>query len=98
MASIKNAAPGTTVKYRLPPIHPEGVKFVVIAAAICAFFAFMGWETLAWPMAGIALWVAAFFRDPIRVTPNGEGIITSPADGLVKNGRASCRERVCPYV
>src|SRR3546814_9941895 len=43
----------------------------------------MGWETLAWPMAGIALWVAAFFRDPIRVTPNGEGIITSPADGLV---------------
>lgn len=83
MASIKHAAPGTTVKYRLPSIHPEGVKFVVIAAAICAFFAFMGWETLAWPMAGIALWVAAFFRDPIRVTPNGEGIITSPADGLV---------------
>src|SRR3546814_9739446 len=89
MASIKNAAPGTTVKYRLPSIHPEGVKFVVIAAAICAFFAFMGWETLAWPMAGIALWVAAFFRDPIRVTPNGEGI---------KIGRASVRERVCQSV
>lgn len=83
MASIKNAAPGTTVKYRLPSIHPEGVKFVVIAAAITLLFAFLAWETLAWPMAGITLWVAAFFRDPLRVTPSGEGVISSPADGLV---------------
>ena len=83
MASIKNAAPGSTVKYRMPSVHPEGIKFVVIAAAICLLFAFMGWETLAWPMGGITLWVAAFFRDPIRVTPAGEGVIASPADGLV---------------
>lgn len=83
MASIKNAAPGTTVKYRLPSIHPEGVKFVVIAAAITLLFAFLAWETLAWPMAGITLWVAAFFRDPLRVTPSGQGVISSPADGLV---------------
>lgn len=83
MASIKNAAPGSTVKYRMPSVHPEGIKFVVIAAAICLLFAFMGWETLAWPMGGITLWVAAFFRDPIRVTPSGEGVIASPADGLV---------------
>ncbi len=83
MASIKNAAPGSTVKYRMPSVHPEGIKFVVIAAAICIFLAFMGWETLAWPMGGITLWVAAFFRDPIRVTQNGEGVISSPADGLV---------------
>src|SRR3546814_4178025 len=34
-------------------------------------------------MAGITLWVAAFFRDPIRATPYGEGVIASPADGLV---------------
>src|SRR3546814_4255441 len=62
MASTKSA-PGTTVKYRMPSVHPEGVKFVVIAAVICAALAFFGWETLAWPMAGITLWVAAFFRD-----------------------------------
>ncbi|API58833.1 phosphatidylserine decarboxylase [Tardibacter chloracetimidivorans] len=82
MASIKSA-PGTTVKYRMPSVHPEGVKFVVIAAVICAALAFFGWETLAWPMAGITLWVAAFFRDPVRATPSGEGVIASPADGLV---------------
>src|SRR3546814_231111 len=73
MASTKSA-PGTTVKYRMPSVHPEGVKFVVIAAVICAALAFFGWETLAWPMAGITLWVAAFFRDPIRATPSGEGV------------------------
>src|SRR3546814_16372863 len=31
-------------------VHPEGVKFVVIAAVICAALAFFGWETHAWPI------------------------------------------------
>ena len=34
-------------------------------------------------MAGVTLWVAAFFRDPIRATPQGAGVIVAPADGLV---------------
>ena len=32
---------------------------------------------------GVTIWVAAFFRDPVRVTPQAEGQIISPADGLV---------------
>lgn len=73
----------TNVRYRLPNVHPEGRKFAVISAGICFLFALLSWETLAWPMAGVTLWVAAFFRDPIRTTPKGEGLIIAPADGMV---------------
>jgi len=70
-------------KWRMPPVHPEGRKFALIAAAITAVFAFMAWETLAWPMAGVTIWVLAFFRDPARVTQQDDRFITAPADGLV---------------
>ncbi len=73
----------TNVRYRMPNVHPDGRKFVVVAAAITALFAFLAWETLAWPMALVTLWVASFFRDPIRTTPKGEGLIIAPADGMV---------------
>jgi phosphatidylserine decarboxylase len=73
----------TNVRYRMPSVHPEGRKFVVIAAVATALLAFLTWETLAWPMAGITLWVASFFRDPIRTTPKGEGLIIAPADGMI---------------
>ena len=73
----------TNVRYRMPSVHPEGRKFAVIAGAITAGLAFLSWETLAWPMAGVTLWVLSFFRDPIRTTPKGEGLIIAPADGMV---------------
>ncbi len=70
-------------KWSFPPVHPEGRKFAVIAAVITTFFAFMAWETLAWPMAAVTAWVLAFFRDPKRVTPLDDKFIVAPADGLV---------------
>lgn len=71
------------VKYQLPSIHPEGIKFVVISAAITVGLFLFDWSVPGWLMAGITLWVAAFFRDPVRVTPQGDSLIISPADGLV---------------
>jgi phosphatidylserine decarboxylase len=71
------------VKWRWPTIHPEGRKFALISAGVCAVFALMAWETLAWPMAGVTIWVLAFFRDPLRSVPQGDNLIVAPADGLV---------------
>ena len=74
----------TTVRYRMPSVHPEGRKFVVIAAAIALLFWWViDWDWIGWLVAGLTLWTAAFFRDPIRTTPVGEGLIVAPADGLV---------------
>jgi phosphatidylserine decarboxylase len=74
----------TNVRYRMPNVHPEGRKFVVAAVAVALFFwLVVDWDWLGWIFAGLSLWVAAFFRDPIRTTPKGEGLIVAPADGLV---------------
>jgi phosphatidylserine decarboxylase len=70
-------------KWSFPPVHPEGRKFGLIAGAVTLVFAFMAWETLAWPMAGVTAWTLAFFRDPKRTTPTDDRFIVSPADGLV---------------
>ncbi len=70
-------------KWSFPPVHPEGRKFGLIAGAVTLIFAFMAWETLAWPMAAITAWTLAFFRDPARTTPVDDRFIMSPADGLV---------------
>ncbi|EBA07583.1 phosphatidylserine decarboxylase [Sagittula stellata] len=64
------------------PMHPEGRKFVAIAAAI-AVVLFLVWEPLGWIAAGVTVWVYYFFRDPERVTPNRPDVMVSPADGIV---------------
>jgi phosphatidylserine decarboxylase len=41
------------------------------------------WNFLAWLLVGLTIWVASFFRDPVRTTPRGDKLIVSPADGLI---------------
>ena len=73
----------TTVKWRFPSVHPEGRKYAVGAGAVTLFAFLLGWDLLAWLLLGLTLWVAAFFRDPVRTTPKGENLIIAPADGLI---------------
>ncbi|MGE4409978.1 MAG: phosphatidylserine decarboxylase [Sphingomonadales bacterium] len=75
--------PQQGVKWRFPAIHPEGRKFGAIAAAITALLFIVGWGVPGWIMVGITIWVFAFFRDPVRVTPSDPNLLIAPADGLV---------------
>ena len=73
----------TNVKWRFPSVHPEGRKFLLIAAVITVIVYggvshFIGWLCIA-----ITIWVAAFFRDPIRTTPQGGDFVVAPAEGLI---------------
>jgi phosphatidylserine decarboxylase len=73
----------TAVKWRFPSVHPEGRKYLVIAAAITLLTYGLASHFLGWLLVGVTIWVAAFFRDPIRTTPLAPGLIVAPADGLV---------------
>jgi phosphatidylserine decarboxylase len=79
----ENPLPATTVKWRFPSVHPEGRKYVVIAAAATAITYIAISHAVAWLLVGLTIWVATFFRDPVRTTPRGDGLIVAPADGLI---------------
>ena len=73
----------TNVKWRFPSVHPEGRKFLVAAGVITFFAWVLDWETLTFLLIGLTIWVAAFFRDPVRTTPHGVNLVVAPADGLI---------------
>ncbi len=88
MTNITEASPPGTpargaVKWHFPAIHKEGQKFGAISSAITLLLAVVHQPTLAWLMAGVTVWVFAFFRDPIRAVPQDERAIIAPADGLI---------------
>ena len=73
----------TNVKWRFPSVHPEGRKYVVIAAVATFLMYTLISHFFGWLLVGATIWVAAFFRDPIRTTPRGDKFVIAPADGLI---------------
>ena len=81
---ISSNRPGGGIKWQWPSIHPEGRKFVLIAAVVTLCLWLLPiWKLVGWLMFGVTIWVAAFFRDPVRITPVGSDFIVAPADGLI---------------
>jgi phosphatidylserine decarboxylase len=72
-----------TIRSVLVPIHREGWKFIAIFA-IATLVLFWVAEPLGWLGVILTCWCAYFFRDPPRVTPTREGLLISPADGVVQ--------------
>lgn len=71
-----------TIANAFVPIHPDGYKFVAIAA-IATLVLFLFAPALGWLCALGTVFCAYFFRDPERVTPDRPGLIVSAADGKV---------------
>ena len=81
---LKNNRGRGEAQWNLPPVHPEGRKFGLIALAIALVVLLVfGWDIVGWPLLFLAGGVFAFFRDPERVVPQGGDLVVSPADGLV---------------
>jgi phosphatidylserine decarboxylase len=70
------------LRQTLAPVHPDGWKFIA-AAALATIILFVLWSPAGWAGLILTLWMAYFFRDPWRVTPDRPGLIVSPADGIV---------------
>jgi phosphatidylserine decarboxylase len=64
------------------PMHREGYRFVAIFAAVTVVL-FLIEEWLGMVGVVLTIWCYYFFRDPDRMTPTRDGLIISPADGVI---------------
>jgi len=71
-----------SLRKQIVPIHPEGYVFIALFAGVSLVLSWL-WAPLGWIGAFLTLWCAYFFRDPPRVTPLQDGLVVSPADGIV---------------
>ncbi len=72
------------LKAVLVPVNREGYRFIAIFV-VATIILFWIADPLGWLGVILSCWCVYFFRDPDRVTPDREGLIISPADGVVQS-------------
>ena len=66
----------------IKPMHREGIKFILIFSVISVILFFI-YIPLGWVGIGLTIWCYYFFRDPKRTIPVRDGLLVSPADGVI---------------
>lgn len=74
---------GESSRPRTMPIAKEGWPLILSAAALTLLAFLLHWQMAGIALALLTLGIAAFFRDPEREIPTGDGLVVSPADGRV---------------
>ena len=74
---------GSLLDNVLVPIAREGWPFIAVFSLVSVVL-YLLYAPLGWIGLVLTLWCVYFFRNPDRVTPEREGLIVSPADGIVQ--------------
>lgn len=64
-------------------IAREGYPFLIFSGMLAVFFFIVGWIPAVAVSVALGIFVAYFFRNPVRSIPEGKDVIVSPADGRV---------------
>ncbi len=81
LTTLKGLGSGI-VKTLFVPVHNAGWPFITIFAITSILLSLIS-EHLGFIGLILTLWCIYFFRDPVRVTPTKEGLLISPADGVI---------------
>ena len=66
----------------IKPMHREGIKFIIIFS-VTSLILFFIYIPFGWVGIGLTIWCYYFFRDPKRTIPVRDGLLVSPADGVI---------------
>ena len=66
----------------IKPMHREGIKFIIFFS-VTSLILFFIYIPLGWVGIGLTIWCYYFFRDPKRTIPVRDGLLVSPADGVI---------------